>query len=93
LVEATLLPRMRMETYGSLSGLTKMNVDTLEGLQVRKMAKNMVPITLYLPKTWISLLDDLVGEGFYPSRAEAIRMAIRDMLKEHKRIKGGEKSC
>jgi len=63
-----------------------MNVDTLEGVK-RKMAKNMVPITLYIPKTWITLLDNLVKEGFYPSRAEAIRIAIRDLLREHENFK------
>jgi antitoxin ParD1/3/4 len=37
-------------------------------------------ITLYLPETYIKALDQLVGERFYPNRAEAIRVAIRDMI-------------
>jgi len=37
-------------------------------------------ITLYLPETYIRALDQLVGERFYPNRAEAIRVAIRDMI-------------
>lgn len=39
-------------------------------------------ITLYLPETYIRLLDQLVGERFYPNRAEAIRVAIRDLINE-----------
>jgi antitoxin ParD1/3/4 len=37
-------------------------------------------ITLYLPETYIKALDQLVDERFYPNRAEAIRVAIRDMI-------------
>ncbi|MCW3981877.1 MAG: ribbon-helix-helix domain-containing protein [Candidatus Bathyarchaeota archaeon] len=37
-------------------------------------------ITLYLPEPYIRALDQLVTEQFYPNRAEAIRVAIRDML-------------
>jgi antitoxin ParD1/3/4 len=39
-------------------------------------------ITLYLPETYIKALDQLVGERFYPNRAEAIRVAIRDLISE-----------
>jgi Arc/MetJ-type ribon-helix-helix transcriptional regulator len=44
--------------------------------------KDMKLITLYLPETYIRLLDQLVGERFYPNRAEAIRVAIRDLINE-----------
>ena len=37
-------------------------------------------ITLYLPEPYIKALDKLVNEQFYPNRAEAIRVTIRDML-------------
>ena len=37
-------------------------------------------ITLYLPQTYIDALDQLVKNKYYPNRAEAIRMAIRDIL-------------
>jgi Arc/MetJ-type ribon-helix-helix transcriptional regulator len=40
-------------------------------------------ITLYLPETYIKLLDELVSEHFYPNRAETIRMFIRGGLCEH----------
>ena len=39
-------------------------------------------ITLYLPETYIKALDQLVTERFYPNRAEAIRVAIHDMISE-----------
>ena len=37
-------------------------------------------ITLYLPEPYIQALDRLVNEKFYPNRAEAIRVAVRDLL-------------
>jgi len=37
-------------------------------------------ITLYLPEPYIEALDQLVNERFYPNRAEAIRVAIRDLI-------------
>ena len=42
--------------------------------------KLMKLITLYLPETYIKALDQLVDERFYPNRAEAIRVAIRDLI-------------
>jgi antitoxin ParD1/3/4 len=44
--------------------------------------ESMKLITLYLPETYIKLLDQLVTERFYPNRAEAIRVAIRDLINE-----------
>jgi hypothetical protein len=47
-------------------------------------------ITLYLPEPYIKALDQLVNERFYPNRAEAIRVAIRDLIidevRERKRV-------
>ena len=37
-------------------------------------------ITLYLPESYLKALDELVKRRYYPSRAEAIRVAIRDLL-------------
>ena len=37
-------------------------------------------ITLYLPASYLRALDELVKKRYYPSRAEAIRVAIRDLL-------------
>ena len=37
-------------------------------------------ITIHMPEPYIRDLDELVGDNFYPNRAEAIRAAVRDML-------------
>lgn len=38
-------------------------------------------ITLYLPEPYLKALDRLVNEKrTYPNRAEAIRLAVRDLL-------------
>jgi Arc/MetJ-type ribon-helix-helix transcriptional regulator len=42
----------------------------------------MKMITLYLPEPYIKALDQLVNERFYPNRAEAIRVAIRDLIND-----------
>ena len=39
-------------------------------------------ITLYVPETYLKALDKLVGDRFYPNRAEAIRVAIRDLVND-----------
>jgi len=49
-------------------------VDDLKEVNVIRM------VTLYLPELYIETLDRLVTEGLYPHRAEAIRVAIRDLL-------------
>jgi antitoxin ParD1/3/4 len=46
----------------------------------RKERKLMKLITLYLPEPYIRALDSLVTARFYPNRAEAIRVAIRDLI-------------
>ena len=42
----------------------------------------MKVITIHLPEPYIKDLDELVKEDLYPNRAEAIRIAVRDMLVE-----------
>ena len=39
--------------------------------------------TLLVPEHYIKGLDYLVAKYFYPNRAEAIRVAIRDLLTIH----------
>lgn len=39
-------------------------------------------ITLHLPPRFVKELDKLVRDGKYPNRSEAIRVAVRDLLKE-----------
>lgn len=47
---------------------------------MQQREKLMKLITLYLPEPYIKALDQLVNERFYPNRAEAIRVAIRDLI-------------
>ena len=46
----------------------------------RKNAQNMVLISVHVPQQMLRELDELVMKGIYPSRNEAIRTAIRDLL-------------
>ena len=39
-------------------------------------------ITLHLPEPYVKALDKLVEQKYYPNRAEAIRVAIRDLLND-----------
>jgi len=39
-------------------------------------------ITLYLPEPYLKALQGLVDGRYYPNRAEAIRVAIRDLLND-----------
>jgi len=52
------------------------------GLPYRRVlgGVSMKLITLYLPEPYIKALDSLVQERYYPNRAEAIRVAVRDLL-------------
>ncbi|MHA1821896.1 MAG: ribbon-helix-helix domain-containing protein [Promethearchaeota archaeon] len=38
-------------------------------------------ISLYVPDMYITLIDELVEAGFFPNRSEAIRVAIRDLIR------------
>ncbi|MEM4619773.1 MAG: ribbon-helix-helix domain-containing protein [Desulfurococcaceae archaeon] len=39
-------------------------------------------ITVKIPETYLTGLDQLVKEGIFSSRSEAIRVAIRELLKK-----------
>lgn len=43
----------------------------------------MERVTLRIPKKQIEEVDQMVESGEFPSRSEAIRSAVRDMLGEH----------
>jgi len=43
-------------------------------------------VTLWLDELYILKLDELVSEGIYPNRSEAIRFAIRDLLRMHGKL-------
>jgi len=40
-------------------------------------------ITLNVPEPSLAALDELVRRRLYPNRAEAIRLAIRDLIEYH----------
>jgi len=50
----------------------------------------MERVTLRIPKQQIEEVEQMVETGEYPNRSEAIRSAVRDMLKEQGR--GRERS-
>lgn len=52
---------------------------------MQQSTSGMKLITLYLPMPLIKELDELVENNYYPSRAEAIRFAVRDLLKYHRK--------
>ena len=54
--------------------------DLSPGLMQFVEVTGMKLITLYLPEPYLEALDKLVDEMYYPHRAEAIRVAIRDLI-------------
>jgi metal-responsive CopG/Arc/MetJ family transcriptional regulator len=42
---------------------------------------HMKLVTLHIPETYVEGLEKLVDSNLYPNRSEAIRIAIRDLLK------------
>ncbi len=47
--------------------------------------RNMKPITVKLPDEHLRLLDDLVVEGTFSSRSEALREGVRDLLRKYRK--------
>lgn len=43
---------------------------------------NMTPVTVHLPPEFLNGLDELVRLQKYATRSEAIRVAVRDLLKD-----------
>ena len=52
--------------------------------------RKMEMITVYVPRGLLDRLDNLVREGYYPNRSEAIREAIRDLVNYHEKSGGDE---
>lgn len=38
-------------------------------------------VTVHLPEPYIEAIDEMVKKKRYPNRAEAIRMAVRDFIR------------
>jgi antitoxin ParD1/3/4 len=41
----------------------------------------MKMITVHIPERYLAALETLVDNGHFPSRSEAIRVAIRDLIR------------
>lgn len=42
----------------------------------------MILISVHIPKAYLSAIENMVGAERFPNRAEAIRTAVRDFIKE-----------
>ena len=49
-----------------------------------KAQEKMVLISVHLPKQLLEELDRLVAEGLFPSRSEAIRVAVWELVRREK---------
>ncbi|MBD3352187.1 MAG: ribbon-helix-helix protein, CopG family [Candidatus Lokiarchaeota archaeon] len=47
----------------------------------------MKMISIFLPDFYLKALDQLILENYFPNRAEAIRVAIRDFIKSEYEMK------
>ena len=50
----------------------------------KSMGKKVVLklVSVHLPEKYVELLEKLVENGLYPSRSEAIRVAVRDLIRK-----------
>jgi hypothetical protein len=51
---------------------------------VSKESEKMVLISFHVPRSYVEVIDELVRLGLYPSRSEAIRAALRELLSKYK---------
>ncbi len=51
---------------------------------VARGREKMVLISFHIPKSYVEMLDELVRRGVYPSRSEAIRAALRELVNKYK---------
>jgi len=51
-----------------------------------KPGTSMPTVSVHLPREYVEALDELVKQGMFPSRAEAIRWAVRNMLKDEYKL-------
>ena len=55
-----------------------------------KAKEKMVLISVHLPKQMLDGLDEMVRQGRFPSRSEAIRVAVRDLILRESGLKQRE---
>lgn len=56
-----------------------------------KKAGRMILITVHMTEQYVKALDKLVELKLYPSRSEAIRAAIRDLIDKYSLIQRNKK--
>jgi Arc/MetJ-type ribon-helix-helix transcriptional regulator len=54
------------------------------GVPRTKAQEKMVLLSVHLPKQLLEELDRLVAEGVFPSRSEAIRTAVWELVRREK---------
>ena len=52
----------------------------------RRVEKKLKLISVHLPEGYLSGLDELVKKRKFPSRSEAIRVAIRELLRKYRTL-------
>ena len=67
---------------GNTNVYSRASVMRLMVLEMGSNKSNMKLVTVHLPESLIEGLDELVRQRYYPSRSEAIRIAVRDLLKK-----------
>jgi len=55
-----------------------------------KAKEKMVLLSVHLPKQLLEELDRLVAEGVFPSRSEAIRTAVWELVRRESQRRGEE---
>jgi Arc/MetJ-type ribon-helix-helix transcriptional regulator len=53
-----------------------------------KAKEKMVLLSVHLPKQLLEELDRLVAEGVFPSRSEAIRTAVWELIRRENQRRG-----
>ena len=66
---------------GDTSGILQCSHGNTRCEKTQMVIWKMKLVTLHVPETYISGLEKLVENNLYPNRSEAIRIAIRDLLK------------
>jgi len=51
----------------------------------RRVEKKLKLISVHLPESFINGLDQLVKKKQFPSRSEAIRVAIRELIRKYRK--------
>jgi Arc/MetJ-type ribon-helix-helix transcriptional regulator len=52
-------------------------------IEKKEKREKMILISVHIPSALLQIVDNLVKQGVYPSRSEAIRDAIRQLLERY----------